>query len=131
MTSTHLWRVALIGILCAALAIPAAADKLQTDADRGLALAIVAVAAVVVVVVLVVHNASQKRTITGCVSTAQDGMAVTGEKDKRVYSLSGGTAGVQSGERMTLRLKKIKTKGSNNVTWETVKITKDLGVCPP
>lgn len=131
MTSAHLWRVALIGILCVALSTRAAADKLQTDADRGLALAIVAVAAVVVVVVLVIHNANQKRTITGCVNTAQNGMTVTDEKDRRVYTLSGDAAGVKPNERMTLRLKKIKSKGSNNVTWETLKITKDLGACQP
>lgn len=131
MTSTYLWRVALVGILCVALSTSAAADQLQTTADRGLALAIVGVAAVVVVVILVVHNSNQKRTITGCVNTAQNGMTVTDEKDKRVYTLSGGTTGVKPGERMTLHLRKIKTKGSDALTWETKKVTKDFGVCQP
>jgi hypothetical protein len=131
VTSTYLWRVALIGILCVALSTSAAADQLQTTADRGLALAIVGVAAVVVVVILVVHNSNQKRTITGCVNTAQNGMTVTDEKDKRVYTLSGGTTGVKPGERMTLHLRKIKTKGSDALTWETKKVTKDFGVCQP
>lgn len=131
MPSKYVWRIALIGILCLALSTAAAADQLQKTADTVLALAIVGVAAVVVVVVVVVHSASQKRTITGCVNTAQNGMIVTDEKDKRVYTLSGDTASVKPGERMTLHLKKFKSKGGNTVTWETQKITKDLGVCQP
>jgi anti-sigma-K factor RskA len=131
VTSTYLWRVALIGILCVALSTAAAADQLKKTADTALALAIVAVAAVVIVVVVVIHDSNQKRTITGCINTAQNGMTVTDEKDKRVYTLSGDTTGVKPGERMTLHLKKIKAKGSDALTWETKKVTKDFGVCLP
>jgi len=131
LTSTYLWRVALIGLLCVALSTTVQADQLQSTADHALAGAIAAVAVAVVVTVVLIHQASANRTITGCVNSSQDGIAVTSEKDKRVYALSGDTTGVKPGERMTLHLKKIKTKGSPTLTWETKKVTKDFGACAP
>lgn len=131
MTSTHLFRIALIGILTLALSTSVQADQLQSDADHFLAAAIAVVAVVVVVTVLLVRQAASNRTVTGCVTSAPNGMLVTSEKDKRVYALSGDAAGIKPGERMTLHLKKIKTKGSNTLTWETKKVTKDFGACQP
>jgi hypothetical protein len=131
MTSKYLWRVALIAILSVALSSNVEADQLKTDADKFLALAIVGAAAIVVVIVLVVHESAKKRSITGCVNTAQNGMTVTDEKDKHVYMLSGDTSGAKPGERMTLQGKKFKPSGSNPLMWETKKITKDFGVCQP
>jgi hypothetical protein len=89
------------------------------------------IAGVVIVTILVIHYSSKKRTITGCVISAQDGMTVTDENDKRVYTLSGDASGLKAGERMTLQGHKIKPSGSNPLTWETTKIAKDLGVCQP
>jgi hypothetical protein len=129
LTSKHLFRITLIGILTLALSTTLQADQLQSDADHFLAAAIAVVAVVVVVTVIVIHEVSSNHTVTGCVSSAPNGMMVTGEKDKRVYALSGDTAGIKPGDRMTLHLKKIKTKGSNTLTWETKKVTKDFGVC--
>jgi hypothetical protein len=131
VTLKYVWRVVLIGALCAAISTKAEADQLQKTADTVLALAIVGTAALVTVVVVVIHNSNQKRTITGCVNTAQKGMTVTDEKDKKVYTLSGDTTGVKPGERMTLHLKKIKAKEGDTLMWETKKITKDFGVCQP
>ena len=110
MTSKHLFRIALVGILTLALSTAVQADQLQSDADHFLAAAIAVVAVVVVVTVVLIHQASSNRTVTGCISSAPNGMLVTSEKDKRVYALSGYTAGIKPGERMTLHLKKIKTK---------------------
>ena len=45
--------------------------------------------------------------------------------------LSGNTAGIKPGDRMTLQGKKIKPNSSNTLTWETKKITKDFGACQP
>ena len=131
MTSRHLLRIALIGILTLALSTKAEADQLKTTGEEAIAGIVAAVAVVVVVIVVVIHQASSNRTVTGCVSSAQNGLTVTSEKDKRVYALSGDTTGVKSGDRMTLHLKKIKTKGSTTLTWETKKVTKDFGVCQP
>lgn len=129
MTLRHLIRVALIAILSLALSSNAAADTLKSNVDHALAGAIAVVAVIVVVTVILIQQASSNRTITGCVSSAQNGMTVINEKDKRVYTLSGDTTGVKPGDRMTLHLKKIKTKGSDTLTWETKKVTKDFGVC--
>ena len=131
MTSKHFFRIALIGILTLALSTTLQADQLQSDADHVLAAAIAVVAVVVVVTVVLIHQASSNHTVTGCVSSAPNGITVTSEKDKRVYALSGDTAGIKPGERMTLHLRKIKTKGSNTLTWEAKKVTKDFGVCQP
>jgi hypothetical protein len=99
--------------------------------DIVLVLAVVGAAAVVTVAVLVLHESAKKRTITGCVTSGDNGMSVTDEKDKRLYALSGDTAGVKPGERMTLQGKKFKPNDGKPPFWETKKIVKDFGVCQP
>jgi hypothetical protein len=101
-----LWRVVLIAVLSAALATPALADRprlaasgggLTKVADEAVAGIVVgAVIIVVVVIILVRHNKPQK--ITGCVNAGTNGMTLTDEKDKRIYTLSGDTAGVKPGD---------------------------------
>jgi hypothetical protein len=76
------------------------------------------VAAVVVVTVVVIHESSKKRTITGCVSSAENGMSVRDEKDKWIYALSGNTAGITAGDRVILQGKKVKPKGAGTLIWE-------------
>jgi hypothetical protein len=58
-------------------------------------------------------------------------MLVTSEKDKHVYVLSGNTAGVKQGERVTLAGKKIKSNSGTTLVWETKGISKDFGACRP
>ena len=53
------------------------------------------VAAIVIVAYVVIHESSKKRSITGCVTPAENGMSVTDEKDKRSYALSGDTADIK------------------------------------
>jgi hypothetical protein len=89
------------------------------------------VATVVVVAILIIRHSAKSRTITGCVTTAPNGLVVTNEKDKRVYALSGDTAGVKPGERMTLQGHKISFSGSNPLGWEVSQIQKDYGACRP
>jgi hypothetical protein len=91
-----------------------------------------AVAVVVIVAYVVVHESTKKRSITGCVISAANGMSVTDEKDKRFYALSGNTAGVKAGDRVTLQGKRIKPKDAGKaVAWETKTISKDFGACQP
>lgn len=130
MTSRYVWRTALVGLLCVALSTASEADQLKTAGEEAIAGIVAVVAVAVVVTVIVIHQASSNRTVTGCVGSTPNGILVTREKDKKVYMLSGDTGGVKPGERMTLHLKKIKTKGSNTVSWETKKVSKDLGACP-
>lgn len=86
----------------------------------------------VVVAVVVIHKSSEKRMITGCVNSGDNGMSVTDDKDKRFYVLTGNTAGIKPGARMTLQGKKIKPKAAGKTAvWETRQIAKDFGVCQP
>jgi hypothetical protein len=126
------WRGVLIVVLSVVLATPARADSLKTTGDE-IVIGIVAVtAAIAVVVTIVVIHYSKKRTITGCVTSGQNGMTVTDEKDKQVYALSGDTTGIKPGDRMKLQGKKTTPKGSGKpLAWETKEVTKDFGVCAP
>jgi hypothetical protein len=91
-----------------------------------------AAAALVIVAVVVIHESSKKRTITGCVNSGENGMSVTDDKDKQTYTLSGNTAGIKTGDRITLQGKKVKPKGTDKtLTWEAKNVTKDFGVCQP
>lgn len=96
-----------------------------------MALAVVGLAAVVVVTVLVIHHATKSRAITGCVSSTNNSMTLTDEKDKRVYLLAGDADGVKPGERLTLHGKKVNGGANHALTWETKKVVKDLGACQP
>lgn len=131
MTWRHLLRIALVCMLSLALATAAEADTLKTAADTIIVLAIVGVAAIAIVAVVVVQHAANNRTVTGCVATAPNGLTLTDEKDKRIYTLTGDTAGAKPAERMKLQLKKVKTRNSPNVTWALSKVAKDFGACQP
>jgi hypothetical protein len=131
VTSKYLWRVALICVLSVALSTNAEADQLKTNADHALAGIIAGVAGVAVVSIVVIHETTKKRTITGCINSVENGMTMTDEKDKRVYTLSGDRTGVKPGERMTLQGKKFKPNDGKSLFWETDKITEDFGVCQP
>jgi hypothetical protein len=135
VTSKYLWCGVLIVAL--SVALPTSAEA-QTGSGKivsngtivGVILGVVA--AVVVVAYLVIHESSKKRAITGCVTSGENGMRVTDEKDKRSYALSGNTADIKPGDRMTLQGKKIKPKDAGKpVVWETKTISKDFGVCQP
>jgi hypothetical protein len=85
-------------------------------------------AAVTVVTVVVIHESSKERTITGCLDSAQHGMTLEDEKDKRSYLLSGDTTGIKPGD---LQGKKIRPNGGDLLAWETKKVINDFGVCQP
>ena len=89
--------------------------------DGAIVAAIVGVvAALAVVTYVVIHESSKKRTITGCVSSGENEMSLTDEKDKRSYALTGSTADVKPGDRVTLQGKRIKPKDAGKpLLWET------------
>jgi hypothetical protein len=101
--------------------------KLAAQSAAGVAL----YAAAAVAVVLVVIHYSKKRTVTGCVSAGADGATVTDESDRHIYMLSGNTSGITAGNRLKLRGKKKRLKGSDQVVWEAKNVVKDFGVCHP
>ena len=127
------------GVLIAALGATLSTCEAQSSQsgsldftkDKILIVVGVAVVAVVVTAVLV-HSSSAKRTITGCVSSGDAGIGITSDKDKQFYALSGETAGIKQGERMTLQIRKTKRKGAgNSIAWEPGRIGKDFGACQP
>jgi hypothetical protein len=131
MTQKCVWRSGLIVVLSVALVIPAKARGFPSGGAIAGAIA-GAAAALVIVTVVVIHESSKRRTITGCVHSEENGMSVVDEKDKRTYTLSGNTAGIKPGDRVTLQGKKIKPKGTDKtLTWEAKNVTKDFGVCQP
>jgi hypothetical protein len=88
-------------------------------------------AGLVVATVLIIHY-SKKRTLTGCINSAENGMIVMDEKDKQTYALSGDIAGIKPGERMKLRGKKLKAKNHDKtMMWEVREVSRDFGVCQP
>lgn len=131
MTQKFLWQGVLIAALTSALATPARANQLQTNADEiVVGIVVVSAAIAVVVTVLVLHHHKPKnRAITGCVDSGANGMSVTNEKDKRNYALSGNTVGVKQGDRMTLE-GKANGPGST-LAFEVQKVTRDFGACQP
>jgi hypothetical protein len=89
-------------------------------------------AAIAVVATVVIIDYSNKRTITGCVKRAENGMTIADEKDQRIYTFSGNTAGVMPGERMELRGLKVKSTGPDKTPLGDARaIIKDFGVRRP
>jgi hypothetical protein len=134
LNQKFLWRGVLIVALCVALAIPTQAQPNSlNNLARNIIIGIVAVSvAVVVIAVVVVRESRKKRAVTGCVASGANGMNVTDEKDKRIYALSGNTADIKPGDRVTLQGKKAKPTGASApLAWEVSKETKDFGACQP
>ena len=89
-----------------------------------------AAAGVIIVTGVVLYEVTKKRTITGCVISAPDGITLTDEKDKHLYALSGNTATIKVGDRIKVKGKKVKPKGDNKSwVWKAQGVTKDLGAC--
>jgi hypothetical protein len=147
MTWKSLWRGILILVLSVALAAPAPADKprlalrphlLNSNSGGGfqklgdeivIGIVVAAVAIGVLTTVLILHYKSRQIAITGCVNPGANGLSVTDDKDKRNYALSGDTAGVKPGDRMTLKGKPKHT--GKTFVLESPKIVKDFGICQP
>jgi hypothetical protein len=116
---------------------PVAEDKIPSSGQIDGALAGIIAGVVVAVIVVIVlihrsHRTDKSRMITGCVSSAGNGMRLTDEGDKRIYALSGNTTGLKPGERMTLHGKKINSDDANKpLGWKTDTIVKDFGACQP
>ena len=131
MTQRFLWRGILIAALSVALATPARANQLQTDATE-IVVGIVVVSAAIAVGVTVLilhHHKSKNRTITGCVDSGANGMSVTNEKDKRHYALSGNAVGVKQGDRMIWGGEP--RDNGKTLVFEVQKVTRDFGACQP
>ena len=89
-----------------------------------------AAAALTVVGFIIYHETHKHSSITGCVAPGADGLTLKNEKDKKVYVLSGDSAALRAGERVTLKGKKI--KGSiEKPSFQVEKLTRDYATCNP
>jgi hypothetical protein len=130
MTHRGLWCAVLIVALTLVAAKPAVAEQsLQTISNEiVIGIVVVAVALGVTATLLILHY-SRKATITGCVNSEGNGLSVTNEKDKRQYVLSGSTAGIKAGDRMTLSGKR--KQDGKAFALEVQKVSHDFGACQP
>ena len=120
----------LIAALSVALATPARANQLQTNSDEivaGIVVVCAGIAVVATVLILHYHHKPKSRTITGCVNSVANGMIVTNEKDKQTYAMSGNTASIKQGDRVTLEGKPYGP--SNRLVFEVQRVIRDFGAC--
>jgi hypothetical protein len=128
MTKKKLWCGILIVALSVILPMPARAANAETVL---IVIAATTVAATIAVVTLSsVHHRRRKIVVTGCVTSAEKGMTVTDEDDRKLYLLSGDMTGIKPGDRMRLEGKKAKSS-DKTLLWEAKAVIKDFGVCQP
>ena len=121
----------VIVALTMGLAVPAKAVNAEGVVIIVAATTAVAAIAVFVTVASVQHR-RKKIVITGCVLSAEKGMTVTDEEDRKVYLLSGETTAIRQGDRMKLRGRKVRSTGPDKARlWEAKEVLKDFGVCQP
>jgi hypothetical protein len=126
MTQKCFRRELLIVVLSVGLAMPARADNPE-KVLIAIAATTTAAAIAVVVTVASVHHRRKKIVITGCVISGENGMTVTDEEDRRIYSLSGNTTGIKPGNRMKLLGKNVKATGPDKMlVWEAGEVSMTL-----
>jgi hypothetical protein len=131
-------------VLCSAILVVAACATLSPRVEAQssqsgnlnftaykVAIVVGAVAVGAIVAVVLIHKSSGSETaITGCVSSEDNGLTLTNDRDNRLYVLTGNTSGITPGDRMSLKVKQVRSKKpGNGFAWETKKITKGLGAC--
>jgi hypothetical protein len=127
-------RASIALALCLVLALPALPQSGGTiGPSKGEIIGIIAaVAAGLVVVGVLVYQGTHRHpaSITGCVASGADGLTLRNEKDKKVYALSGYSAALNAGERVTIQGKKIKD-ASGKPSFQVTTLAKDFGACTP
>jgi len=136
MNFSSLLRTSAALALCLLLALPAfpqiGGNLGNIGPSKGEVIAIIAGAAAAITVVgfLIYHETHKHPSITGCVASGADSLTLKNEKDKKVYALSGDSAALRVGERVTLKGKKTKDS-SGKPLFQVEKLTKDYGACNP
>jgi hypothetical protein len=95
----------------------------------GIAIGAVAGTALVVGTVVAINH--DHHILKGCVSPGPDGLQLTRDSDKKVFSLVGAPADIKPGEKVKLHgTKQKKQKGSpGNQQFVVERVTKDFGRC--
>ncbi len=79
---------------------------------------------------LIYHETHKHPTITGCIASGPDGLSLTGQKDKKVYALSGNLAALKTGEQFAIKGKKRKDSTGKRI-FQVEQVAGDLGACQP
>jgi hypothetical protein len=134
MTIPSVPRASIALALCLLLAMPALPQSGggQIGPSNGEIVGIIAgvAAGLTVVGVLVYHQTHKHASITGCVASGVEGLTLQNEKDKKAYALSGDSAALKAGERVTVKGKKVKDS-SGKTSFQVEKLIKDFGGCTP
>jgi hypothetical protein len=110
-------------------ALPAQSDDFNFTGYKIL-IGVGAAAVVGITVAVLVHKSHGTHTVTGCVASGPDGINLASEENKHLYNLTGDLASVKSGDRVTLKLKKLKASSPGTAPlWENKKLVKDFGPC--
>jgi hypothetical protein len=134
MTIPSLLRNSTALALCLLLALPALSqfggNAGNIGPSKGQVIAAIAGAAAVITAAgfLIYHETHKHPSITGCVFSGEDGLTLQNERDKKPYALSGNSAGLQAGERVTVKGKKHKDS-DGKVSLQVETLTKDFGTC--
>jgi hypothetical protein len=133
MSTARPLRTSTAVALCLLLALPAFSQTglggIGPSKGEVIGIVVGVAAALTVVGFLIYHETHKHPSITGCVASA-DGLTLQNKKDKKVYALSGDSAALKAGERVTVKGKKVKNS-SGKPSFQVEKLTKDFGTCTP
>lgn len=116
--------------LCLLLALPASPQNIGPSKGQIVGIFAGAGAVLGAVGYLIYHETHKHPTVTGCIGSNADGFALTNDRDKKTYVLSGNVAALKAGEKVSLKGKKIKDS-TGRFSFQIEKLTKDLGPCQP
>jgi hypothetical protein len=78
-----------------------------------------------------IYRGTHKRvSIQGCVTSDENGLRLSNEKDKKTYTLAGDSGTLQSGQRVALSGKKTKDS-TGKLIFQVQKLARDFGACQP
>jgi hypothetical protein len=134
MNFPSLLRSSAVLALCLLLALPTFSQTglggIGPSKGEVVAIIVGLAAALTGVGFLVYHETHKHPSVTGCVASGADRLTLQNEKDKKAYALSGDSAALKAGERVTVKGKKVKDSGGKP-SFEVEKLIKDYGACTP
>lgn len=121
-------KAVICAMLLTAATRPARANSIPTSSDVawiGVAVAAIGAGIGIAIYVAVHHN----HTLTGCASSAANGLQLQNEGDRQTYALIGEVSGIKSGDRIRVNGKKEKANAGVSRQFLVEKLGKDYGAC--
>ena len=126
-------RTFMAAAFCLLLAVPGFPQNYgNIGPSKGEVIGIIAGAAAVLGVTgyLIYRSTHKHASIQGCVTSYQNGLSLSTDKDNKTYFLAGDSAALRPGQHVALSGKKRKDS-SGKLIFEVQKLKKDLGECQP